>query len=64
MQGFAEKIQGIKEQAKGKIVGNPDLVEQGHLRQTGELKRREEEKVRSLYWSTSHSGPLNFFVIG
>jgi hypothetical protein len=47
-QGIGEKIAGIKEQVKGKITKNPDLVEHGQLRRTGELQKREaEEKVSS-----------------
>jgi hypothetical protein len=41
--GLGEKVEGIKEQIKGKLTKNPDLVEHGHLRQTGQLKEHEEE---------------------
>ena len=43
-QGMGEKIAVIKDQVKGKITSNPDLVEHGQLRKTGELQRREEEE--------------------
>lgn len=47
--GFSEKIQGLKEQVKGKITKNPDLVEHGKERRTGVLKKKEEEEdVSSL----------------
>ncbi|KAK0199813.1 hypothetical protein DFS33DRAFT_1278268 [Desarmillaria ectypa] len=36
-------ISGLKEVVKGKITGNQGLVQQGHERQTGELKRKEKE---------------------
>jgi len=42
--GMGEKIAGIKDQVKGKITRNPDLVEYGQLRKTGELQRREEKE--------------------
>jgi hypothetical protein len=42
-QGIGEKITGIKEEVLGKIKKDPSLVEQGKLRKTGELQRREAE---------------------
>jgi len=44
-EGFGGKIQGIKEQIKGKITRNPDLVQQGKDRQTGELKRKQDDEA-------------------
>lgn len=41
--GLGEKITGIKQQIKGKLSHNPELVEQGQLRKTGELKKRQQE---------------------
>ncbi|KAJ7841047.1 hypothetical protein B0H14DRAFT_3457667 [Mycena olivaceomarginata] len=41
---MAEKITGIKEQVKGKVTHNPDLVAKGHDRMTGELKHKELEE--------------------
>ncbi|KAJ7883406.1 hypothetical protein B0H14DRAFT_3432863 [Mycena olivaceomarginata] len=35
---MAEKITGIKEQVKGKVTHNPDLVAKGHDRMTGEFE--------------------------
>ncbi|KAG9107446.1 hypothetical protein FRC07_008630, partial [Ceratobasidium sp. 392] len=40
--GFAAKVTGLKEQIKGKVTHNPDLVQQGHDRQTGELKAKQQ----------------------
>ncbi|KAJ6551369.1 hypothetical protein B0H19DRAFT_1157366 [Mycena capillaripes] len=39
--GVFDKITGLKEQVQGKISHNPDLVEKGHERATGELKQKE-----------------------
>ncbi|KIM80141.1 hypothetical protein PILCRDRAFT_822660 [Piloderma croceum F 1598] len=39
--GIGEKITGIKEEVLGKIKKDPSLVEQGKLRKTGELQKRE-----------------------
>ncbi|KAJ7678122.1 hypothetical protein DFH06DRAFT_901742, partial [Mycena polygramma] len=39
--GLGDKITGLKEQVKGKISHNPDLVAQGHERVTGDLKKKE-----------------------
>ncbi|KAJ7841053.1 hypothetical protein B0H14DRAFT_3694880 [Mycena olivaceomarginata] len=44
MQGFAEKITGIKEQVKGKVTHNPDLVAKSHDRMTRELKHKDLEE--------------------
>jgi len=40
-QGAGEIFQGIKEQLEGKIMGKPDLVEHGRLRQTDKLREQE-----------------------
>ncbi|KAK0444246.1 uncharacterized protein EV420DRAFT_1648940 [Desarmillaria tabescens] len=40
---FADKVTGLKEEVKGKITGNQGLVQEGHERRTGELKRKEKE---------------------
>lgn len=37
---------GVKEQMKGKITHNPDLVQQGVDRKTGALKKKDLEEVR------------------
>lgn len=44
-----EKIGGTIEEIKGKILNKPDLAEHGHLRKTGELQKREEEKKVRLF---------------
>ncbi|PBK71482.1 hypothetical protein ARMSODRAFT_955256 [Armillaria solidipes] len=41
---FTDKVSGLKEVAKGKITGNQGLVQQGHERKTGELKRKEKRE--------------------
>lgn len=37
-------MSGLREVAKGKITGNQGLVQQGHERKTGELKRKEKQE--------------------
>ncbi|KAI0729200.1 hypothetical protein C8Q72DRAFT_778626 [Fomitopsis betulina] len=37
-----DKIEGYKEELKGKILRKPDVVQHGHDLRTGELKRRED----------------------
>ncbi|KAG7095210.1 hypothetical protein E1B28_005985 [Marasmius oreades] len=41
---FTDKVTGVKEEIKGKVTRHPDLVQQGHDRRTGELKRRERDE--------------------
>jgi len=41
--GITAKIAGLKEEIKGTITRNHDLVEKGHDRRTGELACKEEE---------------------
>ncbi|KAI6157130.1 hypothetical protein BKA82DRAFT_994451 [Pisolithus tinctorius] len=43
--GFSDKLQGLKEEVKGKILGKPELTEHGRERRTGELKRKEREQA-------------------
>ncbi|KAL0958813.1 hypothetical protein HGRIS_014132 [Hohenbuehelia grisea] len=38
---MGDKLAGMKEEVKGKVSHNPGLVEQGHKRRTGELKREQ-----------------------
>ncbi|KAF8578932.1 hypothetical protein K439DRAFT_1638425 [Ramaria rubella] len=40
---MGDKIAGLKEELVGKITKNPELVQKGHDRKTGELKKREHE---------------------
>lgn len=48
VQAFDSKLSGLKEQIKGKVTRNPDLVEHGRQQRTGELKKRQMgEKVSS-----------------
>ncbi|KAI6112273.1 hypothetical protein EDD16DRAFT_1175371 [Pisolithus croceorrhizus] len=41
----SEKLEGLKEEIKGKITGRPELVEHGRELRTGELKRKEKEQA-------------------
>ncbi|KIJ62251.1 hypothetical protein HYDPIDRAFT_114732 [Hydnomerulius pinastri MD-312] len=43
--GFGDKIGGLTEEIKGKILRKPEVTEHGHDRRTGQLKRKEEENV-------------------
>jgi len=40
---MGEKVQGFKEEIKGKLTKNPELVKTGHERRTGEIKQREHD---------------------
>ncbi|KAJ6598445.1 hypothetical protein DFH09DRAFT_903476 [Mycena vulgaris] len=42
--GFLDKVTGLKEEIKGKVTKNPELVTKGHDRFTGELKHKELEE--------------------
>jgi hypothetical protein len=44
-QGFSEKVAGLKEEAKGKILHKPELVQHGHDLRTGDLKKQELDKA-------------------
>ncbi|KIK57406.1 hypothetical protein GYMLUDRAFT_263155 [Collybiopsis luxurians FD-317 M1] len=39
-----DKLTGLKEELKGKVTKNPELVEQGKERRTGELKKKQEQE--------------------
>ncbi|KAJ8582421.1 hypothetical protein M405DRAFT_800332 [Rhizopogon salebrosus TDB-379] len=41
--GLGDKIIGLEEEIKGKVLRKPDLVEHGRERRTGELKKKELE---------------------
>ena len=45
MQAINEKIDGLKQEIKGKIKHDPELVERGRQQRTGELKRKEMKEV-------------------
>ncbi|KAG6329046.1 hypothetical protein ID866_10042, partial [Astraeus odoratus] len=45
--GFTEKLAGLKEEIKGKVLRKPELVQHGHDRRTGELRKKEREQVRT-----------------
>jgi len=47
-QAISEKIDGLKEEIKGKIKHDPELVEHGRDKRTGELKRKEMRQVDSF----------------
>ncbi|OJA16438.1 hypothetical protein AZE42_03804 [Rhizopogon vesiculosus] len=42
--GFGDKLVGLEEEIKGKIMKKPELVEQGRERRTGALKQKELEQ--------------------
>ncbi|KAH7920841.1 hypothetical protein BV22DRAFT_1107486 [Leucogyrophana mollusca] len=42
--GFVDKIGGLQEELKGKILRKPDIAQHGHERRTGELKKKEGEE--------------------
>ena len=48
VQTTSEKIDGLKEEIKGKIKHDPELVEHGRDRRTGALKRKEAREVGSF----------------
>ncbi|KAI0360667.1 hypothetical protein OH77DRAFT_1393593 [Trametes cingulata] len=39
-----DKLTGIKEEMKGKILRKPDVVEHGREMRTGELKKKQQEQ--------------------
>ncbi|KAJ3994042.1 hypothetical protein F5050DRAFT_581892 [Lentinula boryana] len=41
---LSDKISGLKEELKGKVTKNPELVEHGKEKKTGDLKRKELEE--------------------
>ncbi|KAG1724349.1 hypothetical protein EDB19DRAFT_314643 [Suillus lakei] len=43
--GFGEKLGGLQEEIKGKIMKKPELVEHGRERRTGILKKKEQEQL-------------------
>ncbi|KAI0045972.1 hypothetical protein FA95DRAFT_1607272 [Auriscalpium vulgare] len=43
--GLDEKMTGVKEELKGRVLRKPDLVEKGRERRTGELKRKQQEEA-------------------
>jgi hypothetical protein len=47
-QTISEKIDGLKEELKGKIKHDPELVEHGRDKRTGELKRKGMREVGSF----------------
>lgn len=53
--GFADQVKAKGEIIKGKLTHNPELVEQGHLRQSGALA----EKVRSAELNDDSDSPFS-----
>ena len=43
LQSTGDKLEGLKEEMKGKVLHKPDLVQHGHDLRTGELKRKQME---------------------
>lgn len=48
IQGVGEKLGGLTEEVKGKVLKKPEVVQHGHDRRTGELKKKEEDAAVSL----------------
>lgn len=44
MQTAYDKLEGLKEEIKGKVTRNPDKVQHGKEMRTGELKRKQHEQ--------------------
>jgi hypothetical protein len=49
LKGFGDKFEGFKEEMKGKVTRNPDLVQHGHDMRTGVLKQKELEDVGGFF---------------
>jgi hypothetical protein len=47
IQPVSDKIGGLKQEIKGKIKHDPELVEHGREQRTGQLKRKEMKEVNS-----------------
>lgn len=55
VQSISEKIDGLKDEIKGKIKHDPELVAHGREQRTGEVKRKEMRQVDSLLpWLTNY----------
>ena len=48
VQPISERIDGLKQEIKGKIKHDPELVVHGREKRTGELKRNEMRQVDSF----------------
>ncbi|TFY77009.1 hypothetical protein EWM64_g7004 [Hericium alpestre] len=46
--GFEDKIGGLSEELRGKVMRKPELVEHGRERRTGELKRKEKAQADAV----------------
>lgn len=57
--GVDEKIGGLKDQLKGKITRDPELVEYGRERRTGELKRKEQEEDEPRFGRERDTGSVH-----
>ncbi|KAM6494968.1 hypothetical protein JOM56_009591 [Amanita muscaria] len=42
----SDKLKGLYEEAKGKLLHEPELVERGHARRIGEVKEKEKGKEK------------------
>lgn len=40
---MGEKLGGLTEEVKGKVLKKPEVVQHGHDRRTGQLKKKEED---------------------
>ncbi|KIL64938.1 hypothetical protein M378DRAFT_178534 [Amanita muscaria Koide BX008] len=43
---MSDKLKGLYEEAKGKLLHEPELVERGHARRIGEVKEKEKGKQK------------------
>jgi len=49
IKGLGDQLGGIVEEIKGKIFGKPEVTEHGRERRTGELMRKERERVSRVH---------------
>ncbi len=53
-KGFEDKLQGLKEELKGKMLHKPELIQHGHELRTGEAKKQADVRLSS-HASSSNS---------
>lgn len=54
IQGLGDKLEGMAEEIKGKILRKPEVVEHGRERRTGELARKERERASRLHLASRY----------
>ncbi|KAH0828666.1 hypothetical protein J3R83DRAFT_3028 [Lanmaoa asiatica] len=56
MHGLADKLEGVAEEIKGKILRKAKVVEHGRERRTGKLMRKEQEQdIATNPFKASHA---------